>query len=534
MPDLLSAFGDSRKRGHKATPFFESFGTGGEDDTLWNRITHGKFAGMVKGALDSAVSGATYPGDVYAGKAAPDDVGRAMDTAGLAMAGAAPSALLDEVPGMTLNSGLRLPPVREIYHSTGSPEKFDRVVAPKPSIDLGIHGTWEPGVSRFYERRSDRRWDPTVQDPEGIRTYPLLADTRKTLAAKVPIGDAIKWNDGLGVMNAFGDIHPESAASWGLPRDPIPGTIAAAPGLKPIMDQLRELAYKGTTSDWRDNFIPILKKGGFDSIAYKHSNPLESRYSRDPRSNTLMLFDNEQAVPRFSAEGEKLISERGFRPANKKGYFDINNNSQEYEDMLNEYLDHYGSLHGEFPKSPLLHEDLGHWNTAIASQTGADGLPGKQVINQYHPGQAPNPTWKEPGWDYQSPSVVSKLPPELMTKEELEMYAPPKTNLPSMVKDAPLGVPFPIPDAAPPISWLQEQAMTPEGHWFNPGHGELRYNSTDDMVKPPLEKQGNLAKEYAYKSITGKKMPHENAVGELGPDILKFYTNKAKILGWWK
>ena len=44
---------------------------------------------MLQGILDSAISGATFPGDVYAGRADPTDYGRALDTAGMVTLGAA-------------------------------------------------------------------------------------------------------------------------------------------------------------------------------------------------------------------------------------------------------------------------------------------------------------------------------------------------------------------------------------------------------------------------------------------------------------
>src|SRR5215207_5075853 len=80
-------------------------------------------------AITSAIEAAQHPGEVYAGRADPMDVGKAVDLAGLAMTGGVAGGAAKQAGEAVIGSG----PIRA-YH--GSPHDFDK-------FDLSRIGTGE-------------------------------------------------------------------------------------------------------------------------------------------------------------------------------------------------------------------------------------------------------------------------------------------------------------------------------------------------------------------------------------------------------
>jgi hypothetical protein len=121
------------------------------------------------------------------------------------------------------------------------------------------------------------------------RTVPVLVDTQNTL--KVPF-DAGKWNQADNVIQPL----EEAVAKGGryqLPRG--------------ILEDMRNIA--GSDKTWQDQFAPMLKDKGYDSLFYPHVTDYGT--SRTGKYNTFMTFDPKQTIPRFSPEGMQAAAERG-------------------------------------------------------------------------------------------------------------------------------------------------------------------------------------------------------------------------------
>jgi hypothetical protein len=74
------------------------------------------------------------------------------------------------------------------------------------------------------------------------------------------------------------------------------------------------------TGGLKENLIPAMKEKGFDSIRYP-ANPGDPRIPTH-KPNSLMVFDQDKVIPRFSAEGQELIKARGILEPDKKLYMD--------------------------------------------------------------------------------------------------------------------------------------------------------------------------------------------------------------------
>jgi hypothetical protein len=192
------------------------------------------------------------------------------------------------------------------YHATSSPDEFTKFKLPPPSHDLGIHTSVNPNVSSSYLFKDV---EPGTKDfmsgkvfgaPDAAdsRIKPVLMDVKSAL--KYP-ADAIKWNDPERVIE-----YLESAMRGGF----------SAP--KGLLSDMYNIG--GTTKTWQDQFIPMLKDRGYDSVWYPHFDP----GTGSSPYNTFMAFDPEQVVHRYSPEGVKLAKERGVKePIRKVGGFDM-------------------------------------------------------------------------------------------------------------------------------------------------------------------------------------------------------------------
>lgn len=221
-----------------------------------------------------------------------------------------------EVPGVTLNSGVRLPkklpPLPEVLHGSGSPAEYVRPAVPPPTHDLGIHATVNPNIPipyafkhvddnplnyfegfSGYGDKTDFMSGMKFDDPNAAwpRVKPYLLDTKNTLQFPA---DAVKWNQPEPVIQS---LASQMRQGFTAPR-----------GLLSDM-------YNISKSDkmWQDQFIPMLKDKGYDSLWYPHfdQGTSQSKY------NTFMGFDPEQFIPRYSPEASQLIKERGVRGAIK-------------------------------------------------------------------------------------------------------------------------------------------------------------------------------------------------------------------------
>lgn len=95
-------------------PEFRSPATGWDKALSLGSLPARLATAMAKDAVESAWSGFTYPGDVYLGKAPPDDIGRVLDTAGLFTLGGFGGARGLEAAGNLASKTARMydPPVK--------------------------------------------------------------------------------------------------------------------------------------------------------------------------------------------------------------------------------------------------------------------------------------------------------------------------------------------------------------------------------------------------------------------------------------
>jgi len=222
---------------------------------------------------------------------------------------------VDNIPGISLATrGSKLPRVPEVFHGSGSPAEYVRPNLPPPTHDLGIHASVNPNIPIDYAYKhvneyplnffegynnydashpvdfmSGKRFDdPDVAWP---RIKPYLLDTKNAL--QFP-DDAIKWN------------HPESVVST-LARHMRQGYVAP----RGLLSDMYNIS--GSDKMWQDQFIPMLKDKGYDSLYYPHWDSVASKN----KYNSFMGFDSEQFIPRYSKEAEQLIKERGIKSAIK-------------------------------------------------------------------------------------------------------------------------------------------------------------------------------------------------------------------------
>ena len=135
---------------------------------------------------------------------------------------------------------------------------------------------------------------PGTADP---RIKPVLTDARSAL--EFP-GDAIKWNEPEGVINTLRDAMKE-------------GFIAP----KGLLSDFHNIS--SSNKMWQDQFTPMLKDKGYDSLWYPH---MDSATGRET-FNTFMAFDPKQVVHRYSPEGRELIKKRGVIDPITKGLKDF-------------------------------------------------------------------------------------------------------------------------------------------------------------------------------------------------------------------
>ena len=197
----------------------------------------------------------------------------------------------------------KLPPMVEVLHGTGSPAEYVRPSLPPPEHDLGIHTTINPNITTGYAFKHDTGGigDDTVDfmsgkkfgDPDaaGPRVKPFLMDAKSAL--KYP-ADAIKWNDPNRVVGA---LAKEMRSGFIAPRG--------------LLSDLHNIS--SSDKMWQDQFIPMLKDKGYDSLVYPHYD----MGGGTTKYNTMMAFDPEQLTPRYSPEAERLIKERGIKGAIK-------------------------------------------------------------------------------------------------------------------------------------------------------------------------------------------------------------------------
>ena len=210
---------------------------------------------------------------------------RVTDLAGLAMTGGMPVKSV----GVTLNSGLRKPPpLIGGYHGTSAGTEFDRIKVMDKAKDIGAHMTVDPGVANIHASKYD------LTDQVRNRIMPVVADVKS--AWKFPGEDPTIWSDPSAVLNSL-----VSAADRGRP---IP---------KGILKDIEKI--EAQPGGWRKNFIPAMEEKGYDSIWYSHGSPRtipqDWRYPGKP--NSLMVFKDEQMLPRYSPETAELIKERGIK-----------------------------------------------------------------------------------------------------------------------------------------------------------------------------------------------------------------------------
>jgi len=197
----------------------------------------------------------------------------------------------------------KLPPMVEVLHGTGSPVEYVRPKLPPPEHDLGIHTTINPNITTGYAFKHDTGGigDETVDfmsgkkfgdlDAAGPRVKPFLMDAKSALTYPT---DAIKWNDPNRVVGA---LAKEMRQGFVAPRG--------------LLSDLHNIS--SSDKMWQDQFIPMLKDKGYDSLTYPHYDP----GGGSTKYNTMMAFDPEQLTPRYSPEAERLIKERGIKGAIK-------------------------------------------------------------------------------------------------------------------------------------------------------------------------------------------------------------------------
>jgi hypothetical protein len=218
--------------------------------------------------------------------------GPALETVGN-MAGVGSMAGVSAAPMEAIfGSGiLRRKPLIAGYHGTGSPTEFAQFKLPPATHDLGIHGTIDPSVSNMYTydkhsfEHSLSHLNPEGGDIAHVRTMPIVMDVQNAL--KYPI-DAGKWNIPENVINPLAE---KVAKGYKTPRG--------------LLSDMENIA--GSKQMWQEQFVPMLKERGYDSIYYPHG----TEYGDRNKYNTFMGFDAEQFMPRMSPGGQKLIGERG-------------------------------------------------------------------------------------------------------------------------------------------------------------------------------------------------------------------------------
>jgi hypothetical protein len=199
------------------------------------------------------------------------------------------------------------PPLVGVLHGTGAPVDFPVPTAPPKTHDLGVHVTVDPTATDWYTKVKGKPGekdfytgrdfgDPTNAGP---RTVPLLGDFRSAL--KYP-ADAVKWNNPDTVITAL-ENHMRSG--FVTPRG--------------LLSDMYNISSSPKT--WQDQFIPMLKDRGYDSLLYPHGS------EGGPKFNTFMSFDPEkQLMNRLSPEGQAAIAERGVvNPLARDREFDFNN-----------------------------------------------------------------------------------------------------------------------------------------------------------------------------------------------------------------
>ena len=193
------------------------------------------------------------------------------------------------------------PRLLETAHATVSPAEYGRPSLPPKTHDLGTHSTIDPlGVADQYAYKQVP--EGTVDFMSGLkfgdpgtaasRLKPFYADVKSALTYPT---DAIKWND---PGNVTGYLQTAMENGFKAPRG--------------LLEDMHNIS--GSSQMWQDQFIPMLQNKGYDSLWYPHMSDRGNK-----KYNTIMTFEPEQLVPKFSPEGVSLAAERGVKPFMRPG-----------------------------------------------------------------------------------------------------------------------------------------------------------------------------------------------------------------------
>jgi hypothetical protein len=204
-----------------------------------------------------------------------------------------------------LGAGLirKQPPLISVLHGTGSPAEFGRPTLPPATHDLGIHATISPNIAEEYAypkygndpSKTDMMSGMKFNAPNAadVRIKPFLGDFQSAL--RYP-EDAVKWNNPDNVINA---LESNMRRGFTTPRG--------------LLEDMYNISSSPKT--WQDQFVPMLKDKGYDSLIYPHAG--------SKGYNTFMGFGPEQFIPRFSPEGISLATERGIASPKYKWNEDV-------------------------------------------------------------------------------------------------------------------------------------------------------------------------------------------------------------------
>jgi hypothetical protein len=214
----------------------------------------------------------------------PYDPGPAVEAAMLPMGTGGIAGVPMAAGEAAFGSGIIRPkPLIEGYHGTASRTPFDRLKT--SGEDVGVHLSTNPTTSALYSLTPEAGVGLAEASP---RTMPVVADINKPL--RYP-ANPVDWRDPNMVM---GFLDHFLADGYKFPK----GALSA----------LESAAVQG--GGFEKNLIPSLQQRGYDAIQYPHS--------PGRGYDSYMAFDPKQVVPKFSSEGQSLISARGVRNPGKK------------------------------------------------------------------------------------------------------------------------------------------------------------------------------------------------------------------------
>jgi hypothetical protein len=189
-----------------------------------------------------------------------------------------------------------------VLHGTGSPVEYNQMAVPPVAHDLGLHATIDAPITEGYALKHGSNlegWPYVVRSGEqpkidfmsgmrfdapeatGPRNKPYLLDTKSSM--KYPM-DAIKWNE---ADNVISPIIQDMQTGGVYPRG--------------LLEDMKNIS--GSGQMWQDQFIPMMKDRGIDSLFYPHAG--------SAKHDTFMAFDPKQLIPKYSEEGMELAAKRG-------------------------------------------------------------------------------------------------------------------------------------------------------------------------------------------------------------------------------